>query len=79
MPITEIVRAIAQTRGTDAGGRSVLVELWVDTDGGFGDDDQARGFPAFWIRAADERHGPFEHEDQALAFALRAYDADLLS
>jgi len=66
MPITEIVRVIASTSGTCSNGQPIRVDLRVDTDGSFGKDGDALGFPCFWIAAGNELIGPFEHEDEAL-------------
>ena len=75
MPITEVVRVIATSDGTDAAGRPIRVDLRVDTDGSFGNDGDALGFPAFWIAAGAELIGPFEHEDKALSAAENRFSA----
>lgn len=75
MPITEIVRVIASSSGVCSRGRSIRVDLRVDTDGSFGKDDDALGFPAYWIAAGGELIGPFEHEDQALEAAEIRFSA----
>ena len=75
MPITEIVRVIASTQGRDGQGRKITVDLRVDTDGAFGNDDDALGFPAFWIAAGGQLIGPFEHEDEALEAAENHFSA----
>lgn len=74
MPITEIVRSIAETPGRIAG-RVVTVELVVDTDGRFGRDADALGFPGFWLRAGDVVLGPFRHEDEAVDAAVERFGA----
>jgi hypothetical protein len=66
VPITEIVRVIASASGICDRGQPILVDLRVDTDGSFGKDDDALGFPAYWIAAGSVLIGPFEHEDEAL-------------
>jgi hypothetical protein len=75
MPITEVVRVIATAVGLDAEGREVRVDLRVDTDGSFGNDADALGFPAFWIAAGGELIGPFEHEDDAVLVAQDRFRA----
>jgi len=75
MPITEVIRTLATAPGLDASGRSIEVNLRVDTDGSFGNDADAIGFPAFWIAAAGELIGPFEHEDEAVLAAENTFSA----
>ena len=75
MPITEIVRSIAEATGTDDRGHPLTIQLVVDTDGRFGHDDQAQGAPRFWLRTKHGSEGPFDHEDEAVARALEAYGA----
>ncbi len=75
MPITEIVRTIARAPGRDTAGRNIEVELRVDTDGRFGQDADATGFPAFWIVAGERVLGPFTHEDEAVEAAEARFGA----
>ena len=76
MPITEIVRAIAEAPGRLPGGEAVVVSLAVDTDGLFGPDRDATGRPMFWLRTTrGESLGPFEHEEEAVAAARETYGA----
>ena len=75
MPITEIVRVIASASGLCARGRPIRVDLRVDTDGSFGKDGDALGFPAYWVAAGGEVVGPFEHEDEALDVAEIRFSA----
>lgn len=75
LPITEIVRVIASAPGS-VDGRAVCVDLAVDTDGRMGDDEDAIGYPAFWLHAGGLVCGPFEHEDEAVAAARERLGAD---
>ena len=75
MPITEIVRIIARSEGVLPDGGVVTVSLAVDTDGRFGLDRNAIGRPMFWLKTPRETLGPYEHEDQAIEAARRAYRA----
>lgn len=75
MPITEVVRVIASAEGKDSQGRALRVDLRVDTDGSFGNDEDALGFPAFWIAAGAELLGPFEHEAEAVLAAEQRFGA----
>ena len=75
MPITEIVRVIASASGISDSGEPIRVDLRVDTDGSFGKDEDALGFPAYWIAAGSVLIGPFEHEDEALAAAETRFSA----
>ena len=75
MPITEIVRVIASADGRDPEGHAVRVDLRVDTDGRFGADEDASGFPAFWLAAGDRLLGPYEHEDDAIKAAEEQFGA----
>ncbi len=74
MPITEIVRVIATASGT-AEGRAVQVDLVVDTDGRFGRDADAVGFPVFWLRYDSTTIGPFKYEDEAVTVAAERFAA----
>ena len=75
MPITEVVRVIANASGRDEKGDPIRVDLRVDTDGQFGKDDDAFGFPVFWIKTPNELLGPFDHEDEAVAVAEKRFQA----
>ena len=71
MPITEIVRVLAVS-GSPEG----TLELLYDVDGSAKPDEQTVGWPRFWIRRADGRvHGPFDDEDDAVAFGVEALGA----
>jgi hypothetical protein len=75
MPITEIIRVIATAPG-QLDGRPVRVDLAVDVDGRFGCDEDAFGYPAFWLRVDGQApDGPHEFEDEALAAAAARYGA----
>ena len=76
MPITEIVRTIASAPGRHEG-RAVTVELAVDVDGRFGLDEDAIGYPAFWLRVEGLVVGPFEYEGQAVEAAAERFEAEL--
>lgn len=76
MPITEIVRTIATGDGRHQS-RSVTIALAVDVDGRFGLDEDALGYPAFWLRVDDLVLGPFEHEQEAVDAARERFGAVL--
>jgi len=75
MPITEVIRVLATGRGRSEAGEDILIDLRVDTDGSFGKDADAMGYPCFWISAPGEVLGPFEHEDEAVAAAENRFSA----
>jgi len=75
VPITEVVRVIASAPGVDDHGQKIQVDLRVDTDGRFGKDDDAFGFPVFWIKVPGELIGPFEHENEAVTAAENRFRA----
>ena len=75
VPITEVVRVICTAPGLDQSGKSIQVDLRVDVDGRFGKDEDALGFPAFWIKVPGELIGPFEHEDEAVKLAESRFQA----
>jgi hypothetical protein len=72
MPITEIVRTIASGPGLH-GGRAVTVELAYDVDGRFGLDEDAVGYPAFWLRVDERVVGPFDYEQEAIDAARERF------
>ncbi len=74
MPITEIVRTIATGPG-HLDGRPVTGALAGDVDGRFGPDEDAVGYPAFWLRVEGQVIGPFEHEDEAVEAARQRFGA----
>ena len=76
MPITEIVRSIASGTGR-RDGRPVTVDLAVDVDGRFGLDEDAIGYPAFWLRVEELVVGPFEHEAEAVDAARQRFGCAL--
>jgi hypothetical protein len=61
MPITEVVRVLASAPGPEGG-----VDLVYDTDGHQGPDEQARGWPRFWLRGRGCELGPFDDEQAAI-------------
>jgi hypothetical protein len=75
MPITEVVRVLARAKGLSAGGEAVWVELVYDTDGNFGPDRDAIGFPSIWLRIQGDSYGPFIDEQNAVEAALHSYSA----
>jgi len=75
VPITEIVRTIASAPGQHEG-RTVTVELAVDVDGRFGPDEDAIGYPAFWLRVGGLVVGPFEYEGEAAEAAGERFGAE---
>lgn len=75
MPITEVVRVLAGAKGLNSSGEAVWVELVYDTDGSFGPDREAIGFPSFWLRIQGHSQGPFGDEESALEAALHSYSA----
>jgi hypothetical protein len=75
MPITEVIRTLATARGQNETGDEIPVDLRVDTDGSFGKDADAMGFPCFWISVPGELLGPFEHEDEAVEAAENRFSA----
>ena len=75
MPITEVVRVLARAKGVSASGEAVWVELVYDTDGRFGPDREAIGFPSFWLRIQGHSFGPFSDEESAIEAALHSYSA----
>ncbi len=71
MPITEIVRVLAESDTYD--GR--VLELLYDVDGSAKSDEDTVGWPRFWIRERragrlEATHGPFDDEDEAVDFAV---------
>lgn len=62
MPITEVVRALVVLRSETG----EPWELAYDTDGAFGTDERAIGWPRFWLRGPDAVLGPFDDEMAAL-------------
>ena len=75
MPITEVVRVICSAPGLNESGEPIQIDLRVDVDGRFGKDEDALGFPAFWLKVPGELIGPFEHEDEAVELAERRFQA----
>ncbi len=75
MPITEVVRVLARARGVGPDGGAIWVDLVYDTDGAFGPDRIAIGFPSFWLRVEDHSHGPYGDEESAINAALANYSA----
>ena len=76
MPITEVVRVLARARGKSASGEPLWVELVYDTDGSFGPDRTAIGFPSFWLRIEGHSHGPYADEGSAIEAAASSYSAE---
>jgi hypothetical protein len=75
MPITEVVRVLAEAEGR-VDGRPVLVGLSYDVDGRHGADADAIGYPAFWLRCEGAVLGPFPSEGEAIEAAWQRYGAD---
>lgn len=71
MPITEVIRILATAVGND--GREI--GLLYDVDGRMGVDEEAFGFPSFWLRVDGVSHGPFESEGDAVDAAWERYGA----
>jgi len=76
VPITEVVRVLAGAKGVSPDGEDLWVELVYDTDGTFGPDREAIGFPSFWLRIRGHSHGPYIDEKSAINAALADYSAD---
>ena len=75
MPITEVVRVLARASGRGADDKVVAVELVYDTNGEFGPDRLAIGFPSYWLRLEGHSHGPFDDEESAISAALDRFSA----
>ncbi len=73
MPITEVIRILASALGTDG----LEVGLLYDVDGRMGADEDAFGFPSFWLRVKGVSHGPFVTEGEAIDAALERFGARL--